>query len=332
MKAIVGIPVILVATGLLFAYLTFIWWLDRYEREPFWMVALVFLWGATIGIGCGCALNSTVLLPVKAVLGAAGAMSIGAILVAPVIEEITKGLVFVPLVLTDHFDNETDGLIYGAATGLGFAMVENIMYFIKFVSSPKMGLAALIFAMAIRTLFTAVMHCISSSLLGMSIGYARHRSGNLKWLLYPGIGYLLAVANHALWNTASVMSNYHAGFQLAGVGMVIVASGVLFGLTQWSLKREHDVIRDYLHQEAQRGTLPAEHADIIPYWRRRRKKDWLASHVDRDAYIEAATLLAFRQHQLAIAQGERRDEYLKEIEKYRHQIRDLLAGSATKPA
>ena len=28
-------------------YLVIIWWMDRYEREPFWLVSLNFLWGAT---------------------------------------------------------------------------------------------------------------------------------------------------------------------------------------------------------------------------------------------------------------------------------------------
>ena len=28
-------------------YLIIIWWMDRYEREPFWLVSLNFVWGAT---------------------------------------------------------------------------------------------------------------------------------------------------------------------------------------------------------------------------------------------------------------------------------------------
>ena len=27
-------------------YVLFIWWLDRYEKEPLWLLALAFLWGA----------------------------------------------------------------------------------------------------------------------------------------------------------------------------------------------------------------------------------------------------------------------------------------------
>lgn len=324
MKSAIAIPVVLASTAVLLAYLVFIWWLDRYEREPLWLVGLVFGWGATIGIGCGCAINTTVLAPFKTVLSAGASMGLAAIVVAPVTEEITKGLVFVPLVWTDHFDNETDGLIYGAATGLGFAAVENILYFTKFVASPEISAAGLVGMAVVRTLFTAVMHCISGAIFGMSVGYARHRDIDFKWLIFPGIGYVLAVANHSIWNTASVLSNLHSGFQLAGIGLVAVASLVLFGLTQYSLKREHDVIRKFLHREAERGLLPDAHADIIPYWTKRRRDDWLDDRVDREAYVEAATLLAFRRHQLEISDDERRDEYIEEIEHYRDRIRDLL--------
>ena len=327
MKTLVGIPVIAAATATVFAYLVFIWWLDRYEREPFWLVGLTFVWGATIGVGCGCGINSAILAPVTGLLSKGATLSVAAIVIAPVIEEITKGLVFVPLVTTDHFDNETDGLIYGAATGLGFATVENLMYFFQFMTTPKIGATMLVVMVAIRTLFTAVMHCISSALLGMSIGYARHRSGDLKWLIYPSIGYFLAVGNHAAWNTASVLAGVHGGFQLAGIGLVVVASILLFGLTQWSLKREHDVIRTYLRQEAKRGTIPERHVDIIPYWRKRRREGWVAGSVDREAYVEAATLLAFRHHQLEIADDAEAEQYREEIREFRQKVRSLLGDS-----
>jgi len=325
MKSVVAIPVVLVATAILVAYLVFIWWLDRYEREPLWLVALVFGWGATIGAGCGCAINTTLLAPFQSLLSREISLGLGAIVLAPVVEELTKGLVFIPLVWTDHFDNETDGLIYGAATGLGFAAVENLMYFAKFVASPEISVAGLVGMAAVRTLFTAVMHCISGAILGMAVGYARHRPDDYKWLLYPGLGYVVAAANHSLWNAAAFLSNIHTGFQLAGIGLLVVAALALFGLTQFSLKREHEVIQTFLHREAERGVLPESHADIVPYWTKRRRDDWLPDGVPRESYVEAATLLAFRLHQRDLAADERRDEYEEDIELYRRRLRELLS-------
>jgi protease PrsW len=317
-----------IATMVVMGYLAFIWWLDRYEREPAYLVFLTFLWGALLGTCLGCMLSLPASAFAMGLFGADLGAFLSTVVVAPLTEEFTKGLVFVLLLLTRHIDNETDGLIYGAATGLGFATLENLLYF---VSAIEGGTDVFLGIVTIRTLFTALVHCISSALLGMFIGYARHRSGSNRWTLYPSVGFGLAVLNHGLWNLLATLSGFDglsgAGivFLWLGMAMVVVLSAVMFGLTQMSLKREHEVIRRFLLEEAQRGVLPVEHAQIIPYWTRRRRKNWLDRAIPREAYIKAATLLAFRHHQLEIARGERREQYLEEIARYRDEVRDLLA-------
>lgn len=312
------------ATFVIFCYLLFIWWLDRYEREPFWLVALVFLWGGLGGTCLGCALSAP-FAAIANLIPIAGAGSvISTVVVAPFAEEFTKGLVFVPLVFSDKFDNETDGLIYGAATGLGFAAVENLLYY---TSALEKGAAAVLTLVVIRTLFSALVHCISSAILGMGIGYARHRAGSARWLKYPLLAYLVAVANHALWNGTATAAGFwqSTAVHLLGMALVVAAAVVMFALTQTSLKREHDVIERFLRAEADRGTLPAAHAKIIPYWSKRRKSGWLPPTIPRDEYVEAATLLAFRQYQKEIAHGERAQEYDEDIQAFREQIRMMLA-------
>ncbi len=316
------------STFVVFSYLLFIWWLDRYEREPLWIVLLVFLWGALGGTCLGCLLSAPFAAVAQLVPIEGAPDVISAVIVAPFAEELTKALVFIPLVLTFHFDNETDGLIYGAAAGLGFAAVENLLYF---YSALETGTSAVLTLVIMRTLFSALVHCTSSAILGMAIGYARHRSGAGRWLKWPLIGYFVAVANHAMWNFSASIAGLsgtpnvlRGGLLLLGILLVIGASIVLFVLTQMSLKREHDVIRRFLHEEADRGTLPHEHADIIPYWTKRRKSGWAPSGVDKEDYIRAATLLAFRQHQMEIAEGDRLERYRNEIQQFRKQIRMML--------
>src|SRR5687767_7685428 len=87
-------------------YLIVIWWLDRYEREPFWLVFVTFVYGA----------NGAVILAVilsMSVMVAAGSndFTFGAAVVAPLCEEPAKALIVFLLLLTRHFDNTTDGLI-----------------------------------------------------------------------------------------------------------------------------------------------------------------------------------------------------------------------------
>lgn len=325
---------ILLATLLIFCYLVGIWWLDRYEREPFFLVLLTFVYGAIGGTVLSCIFNS--IAGASAVQAGASVEVSGmitAVLVAPVVEEFMKGLVFLMLLMAGNFiDNRTDGLIYGAAAGLGFSCVENLWYYItNFNADAPEQLLALIF---VRTLFTALVHCVSSSLLGMSIGYARHRSGAFKWLLFPTLGYIAAVANHAAWNTLATSaqlfgSSVHIQGALALMGIALVGGAALmmFVLTQLSLHSEHKFIRKYLMEEARRGVLPIAHAEVIPYWLRRRRSGWLPAHIDQGAYIKAATLLAFRHWQLEVADGERRHQYMEDITRYRTQVQQLLGTS-----
>jgi RsiW-degrading membrane proteinase PrsW (M82 family) len=318
---------VLLATFAIFGYLLFIWWLDRYEREPLWLLLAAFVWGGLGGTCLGCVLSMPFAAVAQLVPVAGAPEAITAIIVAPFAEEFTKALIFIPLVLTHHFDNETDGLIYGAAAGLGFAAVENLLYF---TTALEAGTSAVLTLVVMRTLFSALVHCISSAALGMAIGYARHRSGAMRWVKYPLLGYLVAVINHAAWNAIATFAGFEGTPEilrgtllLVGVGLVVGASIVMFVLTQASLGREHDVIRRFLHKEAERGTLPDDHADIIPYWRKRRRSGWLDPTIPKEEYIRAATLLAFRQHQLEIAEGERRERYRQDIEQFRGEIRSM---------
>ena len=326
MQAIVLLSV-LASTAILFGYLVFIWWLDRYEREPFPLVLLVFGWGAFGGTSLGCLCSLPFAVAATLAGGEAFGEAFGAILVAPIAEEFTKGLVFLLLLTTRHIDNETDGLIYGAAAGLGFAAVENLLYF---ANSGGDGPGVLLGVIFMRTFFSALVHCISSALLGMCIGYAVHRSGTLRWVLWPAIGFALAAANHAIWNALAI----GAGFEVLGelspllilLGMLLVAgaSALMFLLTQLSLAREHAVIKRQLLREAEIGTLPAVHASIIPFWTRRRRHGWLPARIPKERYLRAATLLAFRRHQLEIARGERAVAYAGEIHRLRGEVRGML--------
>jgi hypothetical protein len=110
--------------------------------------------------------------------------------------------------------------------------------------------------------------------------------------------------------------------------LVVAAAGAgMFALTQFSLHREHQVIRRHLLAESALGVLPAEHASVIPYWSRRRQRGWLAPHVPREPYLRAATLLAFRHHQIEVARGERRERYLQDIVGLRAQVERHLRGA-----
>ncbi len=308
------------------AYLTIIYWMDRYEREPWWMVSLVFLWGGVGGALFGCVINSTIISLLSTLPGAGSADWVGAVVVAPLVEEVTKILPLFVLLLLRHFDNQTDGLIYGAACGLGFAMTENIFYYYQVGSAS--GLSVELFrVIAIRTCFTAIVHSLASASWGFWLGLGRYRKPAWRWIVFPLLGYASAISIHAFWNGSVTYASFRDSPEIQFQAYVVIALlGVfMFGLTQVSLFLEHRIIKRFLAHEAKSGVLPEEHAAIIPYWLKRTRKGWLDKHIDRERYIRAATLLAFKLHQSRHASGTTHEALLADIAKYREEVRMLLA-------
>lgn len=306
-------------------YLVVIWRLDRYEREPLWLVGLTFLYGAIGAILLGTILSLTV-------MAAAGThdMAFGASIVAPLCEEPAKGLIVLLLLLTRHFDNTTDGLIYGAASGLGFAMTENFLYFLQ--ADQTGGIEAWQLVVVLRSLFSALMHCAASASFGAILGRFRYRGGVSQWLIAPLLGLAIAMSMHGAFNSALVYSERSGADHLAfvGLGLIPIAAIVLFTITMVSLGREHRMLAAQLRDEAAQGLIPAAHADILPFHRRRWRRGWLDPRIDKKRYIQCATLLAFRKWQLGLPTG-RRVELARELGRLRAEVRAVL-GVPNRPA
>jgi protease PrsW len=326
-----GLLAVALSTLILLCYLGFIWWLDRYEREPVMWVFFTFLWGAfgatCLGVTISMIMQGSLTLVVPEMYSELSST----VFVAPLSEEFTKGLFFLVLIFSGELDNETDGLIYGAAAGIGFALVENLLYFgmTAMTDTPEV----FFYTIFMRTFFSALVHTISSALFGYTVGYVRHRKLTPLLWLWPVIGFVLAVANHSLWNLAAVLSGsgligQQEGLEMLGLGLLLVIgmSLMMFVMTQLSLSREQKIIKKYLRDEAEHGTLPIDHVEIIPYWRRRRKKGWLPEQVPQNEYLEAATLLAFRRYQADTSAERHEEHYRKEIEQYRQRVREYLSG------
>jgi protease PrsW len=119
------------------AFLLLIRFLDLYEREPLSVLALMAVWGAVgAAIISGWAneraigLLETLFPKTTAVFGLA--------IVGPLVEEFAKGIALVVAFLLSlwaarrfgflEFEGVTDGIVYGAAVGLGFAFTEDLLY------------------------------------------------------------------------------------------------------------------------------------------------------------------------------------------------------------
>ena len=95
--------------------------LDRIEPEPRTAKIYAFLYGAIVA--------TSVALIVNGLVGALLGSSASTVLSAPFIEEGMKLLGIIWAYRKKLIDGPLDGVVYAALIALGFATVENIMYF-----------------------------------------------------------------------------------------------------------------------------------------------------------------------------------------------------------
>jgi RsiW-degrading membrane proteinase PrsW (M82 family) len=153
--------------------------------------------------------------------------------VAPVIEEILKGLILIYLIRHPDFKYFLDGAIYGFAAGIGFAIFENFEYILGHPST------ALIVAIS-RVLSTNLIHATGSALIGIALGLARFNRFVLFRMLYLIGGVGLAIAIHSGFNNM-VNDGVALGFAFAaGLG----GAGVIAAAARRGLKDEKSWVHE----------------------------------------------------------------------------------------
>lgn len=300
-------------------YLFLIWKFDRYDREPFKLVLIDYFWGAAGAIVL--ALIGSFLISTFFSFFIKNELELNqfnSVVVAPVVEEITKGFFLLIIISNRKFDNITDGIVYGGAIGLGFGMTENFLYFISFAESVQSWIMLVI----IRSLFSAVMHCVSTATLGAFLGYAKFKP-KLQKVFYGLLGLLIAILIHSTWNfTLNYKSIAPLGFLFLFISIIIFIAA--FSI---SVRSERKIIYNELKEEVDRGLIPELHLNILSS-PSREKKGWLDERI-RKVYINSATTLAFRKVQLKNSNGESKLFYQREVDNYRVFIKNLLLNPKT---
>src|SRR6202035_912124 len=138
-------------------------------------------------------------------LGASAGEYVAATFGAPVVEESLKGAVLIGLLWRrrGELDGPTDGVIYAAMVGLGFAMIENVGYYVNALVSPQRGGIALLgYTFVLRGLVSPLLHPIFTSMTGLGVAYAASRKGGAPWAVVLGL--LAAMILHGTWNGLSL--------------------------------------------------------------------------------------------------------------------------------
>lgn len=218
----------LVIAGVIMAIVPAAIWLlafylqDRLEPEPKSYVLGVFLLGAILAVGVGQPLIRNV-FGVQNWTGNNVLVDIlAAILVVGVIQEFLKyAAVRYTVFFTGEFDERVDGIIYGAAAGLGYATMLNIQYI-----TGNGGVDMAVGVMRVVTI--ALAQASFSGITGYFIGIAKFERKGPFWL---PIGILLAAVLNGVVSYLLGQVTRIGGFAFNpwyGVGVAAVVAGVTF--------------------------------------------------------------------------------------------------------
>lgn len=260
-------------------FLLFLHHADRYERTPALLAATAFIGG---GVGSVWAMalpgNAAVMNIYTKTFGQVWAADWKAGLTAPFVEESAKGAVFLlmlglaPLVIRTVYD----GLIVGAYVGLGFQVLEDMLYGQNSAYSnfgvDQVG--AVLHTFVIRSLSGIASHAMYTAIFAAGIVYL---VGTRAQPRRVGRGLLLmasAMLIHGLWDSMLALANDNGTVvSLLMLGITVASFVVLFVALRWGSNRERSWLRDVLAPEVANGTITETELTALTGEQSRRRKD-----------------------------------------------------------
>jgi RsiW-degrading membrane proteinase PrsW (M82 family) len=238
-------------------YLWVPWVVDRYDPEPAWALFGCLVWGAIAACGFAAVINTSV---DAAFAGAADAQTgkfFAACVSAPLFEELFKGLAVAGMYwfVRREFDGVVDGVMYACFAALGFAAVENVIYY---SNAAQQGAVAGTFLL--RGILAPWGHPLYTSMTGIGFGIARETDRPWVRFFAPLFGYATAVFLHFVWNFSASVSG-----ELFVVMMplwLLVVTG-FFLLVLWLVSRKGRIIRLNLQDEVLLGHLTAFELELV---------------------------------------------------------------------
>lgn len=254
-------------------------WLDRAEPEPRQARLHAILWGGTVAVLVSAIVNSIVVLTVNE--------AVAAVVSAPLIEEATKGLGVWWALRRLDIDGLSDGLVYAGWVGIGFAVVEDIQYFLVAADD---GVLAETFVL--RALLTPFAHPLFTAWIGLAIGYAVSRSRRPGHLAI--IGYLVAALLHASWNGSLVLAA-ETGSALLLLGAIALFVGIFVSTSTMVVlvhRREREIFTRSVPLLAARYGIPPSQAIVFADWSSLRRARRSLSRPERRRFDRQHAALA----------------------------------------
>jgi len=309
-------------------YIALVLWVDRYEAEPLWMLATAFFWGALFAPFFAFLFNTASATIISALANAAAGEAFAAVVSAPIVEETGKALILFIFFFwkKDEFDGVLDGIVYASVTALGFAMTENILYYGRAAQGDVSSLTG---TLIVRGFFAPFSHPLFTSLTGIGLGLARQSNNLAVKILTPIVGLLMAIFMHSLWNGSAVLNGLL--FVLVYVVVMIPAFIIMLVVIGFALRREGQVVREYLVIDLERGFLTADEykqlgsilgrmGSSYNEFSRSGLKGWRS----RRRFNQLASELAFHRNRVARGVYAADEDVLSQETAYLHALQGLI--------
>lgn len=241
-------------------YLLPIIWLDRYDPEPLWLLSLAFAWGALVAVIVSFIINTFFGVAVGIAVSPEAGEAVGAIMSAPIFEEGSKGLGLVILLVffRRYFDDILDGIVFAGVIALGFATVENVLYYGRALTEA--GFGGLLVLFVLRGVMSPFAHVTFTSMTGIGCGIARESHNSFVKIAMPVLGYIGAVILHAIWNGMAVIGGTEGflyGYFLGEIPLFLI----FVGFSLYIMRRQNKILNEMLAIDIARGLIPAEHVE-----------------------------------------------------------------------
>jgi RsiW-degrading membrane proteinase PrsW (M82 family) len=290
-------------------------WIDRWEPEPRLLLAIAFLWGATVSIVIALVADvGTSYLYAATVADKNWTIFLQSAVQAPIVEEFGKGLgiLLIYLVARRYFDGPVDGIVFAALVGGGFAFTENIQYFaIQIAESGTLDFAVgeIFF---IRGILSPFAHVMFSAFTGFFIGLAARKGTALGGILMFFVGLIPAILLHAFWNgVLFFIYDFYGYYLVVQVPLFAIAVVTVILLR----RREAQMTQLRLGEYAAAGWFnPTEVNTLGTAAGRRQARAWARQRGLRkvmNEYIKDATHLAFTRNRIVSGRdriGSQQDE------------------------
>ena len=279
--------------------------MDRNHKEPWRLVLVAAAWGAIVATSLVVWGETIWESSAQHALVPGPGLDTSLAFMAGILEELAKGLavLLLFLVMRNQFDDVVDGIVYGAAVGLGFNFLESISYMTNLYSifsAEGIGwVAAGIQWYGRQVLGLFFGHATYTAFIGAGVGIARQLPGMRQKVLAIVAGFVIAIAGHFSWDAwATIFPIQNTLFGLIEIHLrTLIMTGpftaALIALLLFGIRYEGQNLVDQMRKEAATGLgaiLPDEVSILASPWRRLRQRLLALNRAGPRGYLEVSRL------------------------------------------